>query len=239
MALIGLNGYANSGKDTVALMWQYLTTKAKIKPSIEDVIKNPAIYNWWLKENAGWEIKKFSTKLKQIAGILLDVDPIKFEDQEYKSSYLSSEWDSYSIIRENGNSQIMRQPSPHDMNIWTNATEIHHKMTVREFLQRLGTEATRESIHDNTWVNGTFTNYTPDKKWIFTDCRFPNEAQMIKDKGGIMINIVRPGAKPVNLHPSETSLDDWDFDYKIGNVSDIIALMFTVKNIIDYESTKK
>ncbi len=68
--------------------------------------------------------------------------------------------------------------------------------------------------------------------WVITDVRFPNEAQAIKEKGGYVIRIDRPGVKPINDHPSETSLDTWKFDYKIDNVSDIVSLAFTLTNII-------
>jgi hypothetical protein len=70
--------------------------------------------------------------------------------------------------------------------------------------------------------------------WIITDCRFPNEAQAVKDKGGLVIRIDRPGIKPINDHPSEIALDNWKFDYKIANVSDIYALKETVEVILKH-----
>lgn len=70
--------------------------------------------------------------------------------------------------------------------------------------------------------------------WIITDCRFPNEAQAVKDKGGIIIRIDRPGVNPINDHPSETGLDNWKFDYKIANLSDIYTLKETVRDILKH-----
>ena len=67
--------------------------------------------------------------------------------------------------------------------------------------------------------------------WIITDVRFPNEAQAIKDRGGILIRINRDNgtrAIDVNAHLSETALDDYDgFDYVIDNDSD------SVRDLID------
>jgi hypothetical protein len=123
------------------------------------------------------------------------------------------------------------------------------KMSVREFLQRLGTDAIRDGLHPNAWVNALMADYrseevveklsdfiskvTPPSNWIVTDCRFPNEAQAIKDKGGIIVRIDRTGVSPVNAHPSETSLDNWDFDYKIANVSDLVSLRQTVEVLLN------
>jgi hypothetical protein len=115
-------------------------------------------------------------------------------------------------------------------------------MTVREFLQRLGTDSLRYGLHENTWVNALMADYrkidyNDDEQpeypnWIMTDTRFPNEAYAIKDAGGIVIRIDRPGVKPINDHPSEVGLDGWKFDYKIANVSDLKALTGTVEMIL-------
>jgi hypothetical protein len=98
-------------------------------------------------------------------------------------------------------------------------------------------------LHENTWVNATLADYKKESSecgtssigtivncvdypnWIITDTRFPNEAEAIKKAGGIVIRINRPGVQPINPHPSETSLDDWEFDAVInndGDVSDIV-----------------
>ena len=90
-------------------------------------------------------------------------------------------------------------------------------MTVREFLQRVGTEGIRNGVHEDAWVNALFSDYYNQDQWIITDCRFPNEANAIKDRGGKIVRIVRPGVSAVNAHPSETALDEWDFDHVIHN----------------------
>ena len=122
-------------------------------------------------------------------------------------------------------------------------------MTVREFLQKLGTDALRSGLHDNTWVNALMSEYTPIAEnwdsdgnttvesypnWIITDTRFPNEAQAIKDKGGKIIRINRKGVKPINNHPSEVGLDNWDFDaiiYNNGSIDELIESVKVVMNI--------
>ena len=188
--IIGLSGYAKSGKDTVA-----------------EIIREI--------QSEKWEIKKFSGKLKQIASILLGMPEHLFENQDFKSEMLGEEW-------------------------WKNYGDFYHQTTVRDFLQLLGTDAIRNGLHSNAWVNALMADYKPAKmdqynpsNWIVTDVRFPNEAEAIKDRGGIIIRIDRPGVEPVNAHPSEIALDNWDFDYKIANVSDLVSLKQSVEVLLN------
>jgi hypothetical protein len=214
--IIGINGYSGSGKDTIGTIIQYLNCDNPTTP-LEEVLKDPLHNQWWLEDSSGWEVKKWAGKLKYIASLLTGIPQEKFEDQEFKKTELGPEWDRQFYTEGKG---WQKRP-----------------MLVREFLQILGTEGLRMGLHENTWVNALMADYEPvafeqPSNWIITDTRFPNEAQAIKDAGGIVIRVDRPGVKPINPHPSETSLDNWDFDYKIMNGSDIVSLMFTVYSIL-------
>ena len=159
-----------------------------------------------------WHIKKWAGKLKTIASILTGIPVENFEDQEFKKTLLGPEWGTVKDIPLNG------VPVFADI-------QFNSLMSVRDFLQKLGTDAIRDNLHENTWVNATLADYTNESNWIITDTRFPNEAEAIKKAGGIVIRINRPGVQPINPHPSETSLDDWNFDAVInndGDVSDIV-----------------
>jgi hypothetical protein len=224
--IIGINGYAGSGKDTVGTIIQYLqTTPSNV--SLEDVLDFPLTHQWWLEEASGWEVKKWAGKLKAIASMLTGIDQEKFEDQEFKKKYLGSQWAEAGYDED----RKMHSLKP---------------MTVRDFLQRLGTDAVRNGLHTNAWVNALMADYkkidyNDDEQpeypnWIITDTRFPNEAQAIKDAGGLVIRVDRPGVKPINDHPSEVGLDNWKFDYKIANVSDLKALTATVQGILKKEN---
>lgn len=96
----------------------------------------------------------------------------------------------------------------------------------REFLQRLGTEAVRGVVGYNTWVDIAVRRMTEQGgDWVVTDVRFPNEAEAIREMGGGSVwRITRPGFGPANNHPSETSLDGYDFDLMILNDTDIPGL---------------
>jgi hypothetical protein len=94
------------------------------------------------------------------------------------------------------------------------------KPTVRQLLQEIGTEAMRNVIHPNIWINALFANYNPKvtysmeiidlgasnlqrekigkpvhdeyPNWIITDLRFGDELEAVKQRGGITIRVNRP-----------------------------------------------
>lgn len=233
--IIGINGYAGSGKDTIGKLVQIITCpKLPDGYDLEELIAFYHVqHEWWLEEQSGWEIKKWAGKLKTIASMLTGIPESKFEDQEFKKTDLGKEW-SYHYPGE----------------YYDDGGPVMVAMSVRDFLQKLGTEGLRTGLHENTWVNALMADYQkesysgyvgdtrrdiPESKWIITDTRFPNEAQAIKDAGGIVIRIDRPGVKAINAHPSETGLDSWDFDHKIMNGSDLLSLMFSVHTILKKE----
>lgn len=210
--IIGINGYAGSGKDTVGTIIQYVNCRMHNNTSIEEACMEKDENEWWLEEESGWQTRKFAGKLKDIAAHLLGIDVERFEEQHFKKQVLDKMW-------------------------WTQCNEGTQPMTVREFLQKLGTDALRNGLHENVWVNALMADYVEDEdgdlpNWIVTDVRFPNEAQAIKDQNGYVIRIERPGYTPVNAHASETALDNWNFDYKLANVSDIFALKSSVEQLL-------
>lgn len=224
--IIGINGYSGTGKDTVGKLIQLAATDTIPEGyDVYDIVDNYPDHQWWLEEKSGWEIKKWAGKLKTIASLLTGIETEKFEDQEFKKTELGPEWNC----------------NPPGKIGW-----VHKQpMTVRDFLQKLGTEGLRTGLHENTWVNALMADYeglydmdtdrTTWPNWIITDTRFPNEAQAIKDAGGIVIRIDRPGYTAVNAHPSETALDNWKFDHKIMNGSDLTSLLFSVGNLLRKE----
>jgi len=236
--IIGISGYSGVGKDTVGAIIQYIFAhhKEPLVLPVEEMVTNMDEHGWFLEEQSGWEIMKFAGKLKDIASHLTGIDIEKFEDQEFKKTLLGPEWGT---VEHNPLNNI---PVFEDV-------QFNSLMSVRDFLQKLGTDALRNGLHDNVWVNALMADYKGTDlgewkgekvysenlpNWIITDTRFPNEAKAIKDKGGFIIRIDRPGVKPINNHPSEVGLDDWKFDYRIANVSDIVSLTETVRNILKH-----
>lgn len=109
-----------------------------------------------------------------------------------------------------------------------------NNMTVREFLQRLGTNSLRDGLHPNTWINALFVDYDETCKWIIADTRFKNEAKAIKDRGGLIIRVVRDDKHSLKNsigHISETDLDDYPFDLIIDNNGTMEELIEKIKII--------
>lgn len=233
--IIGINGYAGSGKDTVGTIIQYLVANpTEDTVTLQDVMDFPTMHEWWLEEQSGWEIKKWAGKLKVVASLLTGIPKHKFEDQEFKKTYLGPEW-----------ATLKMKPGKRQDGIFPKLTDMEPiPMTVRDFLQKLGTDALRDSLHTNAWVNALMADYegmydidtdrTTYPNWIITDTRFPNEAQAIQQANGIIIRVERPGVKPINDHPSEVSLDNWNFDHTIINDSSVEDLAEKVKQVLQF-----
>lgn len=101
----------------------------------------------------------------------------------------------------------------------------------------------------------TMQQYQRDPRfpnWIITDVRYENEAQAIKDRGGIVIRVNRDlviggddyGYTKVSVnqaekdgiikpqHESETALDNYTFDYVIENDGTLDELILKVKSML-------
>jgi hypothetical protein len=179
-----------------------------------------------------WEVVKFADKLKEVAAIILGVPRKNFEDRDYKLSELPDEWNVWDKRPTSGG---------HEVEPFYNNDPVMRRMTVREFLQKLGTDAIRNGLHEDTWVNATMADYVqacwsylngtshnPNgpyeyPKWIITDVRFPNEFDAIKKRGGTMVRVFRHGM--TSSHISETALDTYEHDIYIsnkGNIDDLV-----------------
>lgn len=235
MAIIGLSGKAGSGKDLVGEIISGLT------------VNKDADYEWIKKfhSNSDWKIIKFADKLKDMVCLLIGCTREQLEDREYKESPLGPRWTKYVVEYDDYDSY-------HSANFATKAeadacaTEVSEyyrnievkevQLTPRLLLQLLGTEAGRRIIHPDIWVNATMTNFDAFANRIITDCRFPNEADAIKDRGGINIRVNRLSNKEsVDLHESEIALDNYAFDYVVDNNGTIEELIEKITVILEKE----
>lgn len=83
------------------------------------------------------------------------------------------------------------------------------KIPFRKFLQNYGTEAHRDVMGDNFWVDLWIQKALGTHCVVVDDCRFPNEAEAILYNGGQIVRIDRPGVEGgADTHQSERPLDD-------------------------------
>jgi hypothetical protein len=103
-------------------------------------------------------------------------------------------------------------------------TEMHKEENIpginasyRKLTQTIGTEWGRHMIDDNIWVNMLEVNTEYVDKVVISDVRFDNEAKWIKNNGGIIIKVSRPGLQHVDNHVSEKGVDESYIDHFITN----------------------
>lgn len=87
---------------------------------------------------------------------------------------------------------------------------------VRRVLQDIGLEV-RDVVGVDAWVDVAMKAARGQREVVITDVRFPNEATAIKNAGGHVVRLDRSGVGPINSHPSERSMDDWQYDARVGN----------------------
>lgn len=213
------------------------------KDTVGEIIQKLCLTN----KGPEFEIKKYAGKLKQTASLLTGIPIEKFEDQEFKKIILGEEWGT---VRHNPLNNI----EPFEK------FQFNELMSVREFLQKLGTDAVRDGLHKDAWVNALFADYKPTNdcqqhadglfytdehgenevipeypNWIITDMRFPNEMDTVVKRGGLTIKVIRPVEKSKTtprLHPSETALDGHTMHYDIINDGSMEDLIKKVREIL-------
>ena len=214
--LIGLSGKAGSGKDEAYRIIKEVT-------------------------GINYENKKFAHKLKLMVTLILGCSMEDLEDREFKNKDLGDEWACYKLT-----DGTLLPKGYYRIGTDNDICEARYsrRMTPRLLLQLLGTEGCREVLHPNIWVNALFADWIETHSdhapngvdtpyWVVTDCRFPNEAKAIQERGGVVIRINRPGFEDTGNHESETALDNYkSFNHIITNDGSIYDLENTIKSII-------
>ena len=193
--IIGITGKAQSGKDTACRIVQLINTVDYDCACLEGEGEKYILDNVdsILPMTCMWEKHAFADKLKECASTILGVPRFMFESGEFKESFTSLPLSN-------------KEGEP---------------MTNREFLQYFGTEVGR-SIDKDLWIKALMYSYGRDKEshWIVPDVRFPNEADAIRNAGGVLWKIERDGRGAGN-HISEKLIDDIMVDIIIENNLDM------------------
>ena len=110
----------------------------------------------------------------------------------------------------------------------------NHKDNFRLILQGWGTDFRRKLYSEDYWLKKmdqalVLFESVGYSVVIIPDVRFLNEVKYVKDKDGLLIRVTRPMSGPIDIHQSETELDDSTFDVTINNDKDLSHLIQLVK----------
>ena len=136
---------------------------------------------------------------------------------------------------------VMDQPTHHVFTVqqiideygWDNYKESPFGDDIRRLLQRLGTEAGRDTLGKNVWIDATLRDLDPEKDYVISDARFLNEFKAVEDLGGVVLRVNREGVGPANDHPSEIEALQYDFKFIIHNNSDLDSYLNKVDRMLE------
>lgn len=96
-------------------------------------------------------------------------------------------------------------------------------MSPRDLWIKFGTPAVREQVYRRTWLDWLLQASTEDVV-IVPDVRFPNEFEGIREKGGTLIKVVRPGYGPGPDVADQGLVGRTDWDTVIGGAGTMLSL---------------
>lgn len=131
-----------------------------------------------------------------------------------------------------------------DCNVGTHwMTERHLKeqptpigYSYRHLAQTLGTEWGRNTLHPDFWVRVAELRvnrlHQDGADVVLPDVRFPNEAEFVRSRGGLLVRIVRPGVETVREHESEAHQASLQPDDELLNLGGTSTLFEQVDRLV-------
>lgn len=223
--IIGIAGTANSGKDTVASMINFIYK-----------YRTAANYGKWLmeKEKIETNIFHFADPLKECLSIMFGIDKTMFYDRKYKDEYLYVFSERRFIDYKIAQNYFIIEHSDLDQNPLSYYIDKPKAcITLRTLLQYFGTDICRENLDYDIWIKATLRKAVDWCKWnrvaVIADVRFNNETEAIRHRHkGIVIKLTRNINK--NSHKSENI--NFECDYEIENNGTLQQLFYKVLEII-------
>lgn len=227
--IIAFCGLKATGKDTSAQMLKFLLNTPK------------CFHFYWIYKhfsflgNYGkWKVTYFAKPLKQVLSVILGV-PVKwFEDRDFKEFWVANLKDSKITHLSQGNLNI----HPISDKLFSKAAKLHdvetlqkYDLTIRQWLQYIGTDVLRKLVSENIWINATLRR----NNIIISDLRFKQEFESLDYHKSFRILIERPGCEPGN-HASEKEVMELKanrtFEGYINNDGSLKDLFYKIKKLI-------
>lgn len=222
--IIAFSGCKAVGKDTGGDMLRFMLSTPKF------------LHHYWiyekfpkLKFKGNWLNVSFAGSLKQMLAVLLRVPVEMFEDRDFKENVFVDFNDLTFHRRENLKKYQILSDSKFSRKVKEMSIDVRANMlSVRQLLQYWGTEIMRRHLGDQLWSLTTL-KLAETHDLIISDMRFKVEAEMVKERKGIVIYIDRPGCE-VGNHQSEKEAFEL---YQEGKCDYVIHNNGTLKDLFE------
>lgn len=153
----------------------------------------------------------FAAPLKESAAALWDIPVADWEIYKNDPDAKVFLAVGYVDVTEDEHGNIIEPP--------LEAPNVIREFTVREHLQRYGTESHRDVFGQNFWVEQGSKELNPWGEYEFvyvTDARFYNEAEALRQHGGVIVRVVGDNEE-TGAHRSESGLPDEFINFIVDN----------------------
>jgi len=242
---IGLNGFAGSGKDTVAKMIKTILNRdwnslEECKEYYKSVYTNPTISATFDQngENDRVFCIAFADQLKYICSAIFGIPVKRFYENKSTAWVCINKDFQYTELHPDDNVIVTAEQYYDQLSEYKNSKH-NYWMSLREILVYVGTYVLQQDLNKNVFVN-IINNTIKDNHHsnanleyvILTDIRFNHEIDYIKKHNGITISITRNDVEQLD-NIAEHDLDDEDsWDYVIENNGTYDDLFSNIWNML-------
>lgn len=227
---IGLNGFAGSGKDTVAKMiktilnynWSCLEDCKKYYQSVYTSPTISATFNT-KEENLPVYCIAFADQLKKICSDIFGIPVERFYQNKSNAWVCINKDFQYTEIKPIESLLVTAEDYYNNIAVYKSSNDPYW-MSLREILVYVGTYVLQQDLNKNVFVNivhnliNSHNQKNPLLKYVLlTDIRFNHEIDYIHKNNGITISIQRDDVQQLD-NVAEHDLDEEDrWDYVITN----------------------
>lgn len=227
---IGLNGFAGSGKDTVAKLLSVMLNNKwdsfeQFKEYYESM-SNSRQFATFNKSNISEKeciCIAFADQLKHICASIFGIPVERFYFNKANSWICINKDFQYTEIQPENDNIITAEDFYTSSNTYLNSS-IRYYMSLREILVYVGTYLCQNFINKNIFINVVENtirqklNKNDDIKYVvITDVRFLHELDYIRAKNGITITILRDDVKQLDNIAEHDLDEEEDYDFSIDN----------------------
>ena len=228
---IGLNGFAGSGKDTVAkLLSIMLNNNWESFEQFKEYYISTSNINTFATFNKSNIINErecictaFADQLKYICASIFGIPVERFYFNKSNAWVCINKDFQYTEVQPDLNNIVTAEDFYISNSNYMNSP-IRYYMSLREILVYVGTYICQKSINKNIFINAVentikqkLNSNNNIKYVIITDVRFLHELDYIRNKNGITITITRDDVKQLDNIAEHDLDDEEDYDFYIDN----------------------